>query len=97
MSTAEPAVQHDPAQHRFFVRLPDGSDAILAYEPIGGDVLDLQHTIVPTASQGQGVGESLVRAAVTHARRERQRIVPTCHFVQAWLERHPEERELIAA
>ena len=41
--------------------------------------------------------EELGRAAVTHARRERQRIVPTSHFVQAWLERHPEERELIAA
>ena len=97
MSTAEPAVQHDPAQQRFVVRLPDGSDAVLAYEPVGRDVLDLRHTLVPTASQGQGVGESLVRAALAHARREHKRIVPTCHFVQSWLDRHPEDRELVAA
>ena len=94
--SAKSAVQHDPSQQRFFVSFPGGSDAVLAYAPIGADVLDLRHTIVPPEEQGRGVGESLVRAALAHARRERLRVVPTCHFVQAYLDAHPEEQELVS-
>ena len=88
-------VRHDPQAHRFVADTPEGQ-AVLEYAHAGPDVLDLRHTLVPEAARGNGVGESLVRAAFDHARREGQHLIPSCPFVHAWLEEHPEERDLRA-
>lgn len=84
-------VQHDPQHARFYVPLDDG-DAELIYASFSDDILDLQHTEVPPSGQGHGVGDALVRAALTYAREQGMRVVATCPYVQAWLRRHPEER-----
>ncbi len=84
-------VRHDPGGSRFFLPLPDG-DAELFYAPFGDDVLDLQHTEVPPSGQGRGIGDALVRAALTYAREQGMRVMATCPYVQAWLRKHPKER-----
>ena len=84
-------VEHDPDKSRFFVRLPDG-EAELFYQPFSDDVLDLQHTEIPASGRGQGVGDALVRAALTYARERGMRVIATCPYVQLWLRRHPAER-----
>jgi predicted GNAT family acetyltransferase len=88
-------VEHDEGRQRFFSRLKEG-EAYLSYEEDGEGTLDLQHTVVPEPARGRGVGESLVRAALDHAREQGVRIVPSCPFVAAYLAEHPEERELVA-
>ena len=88
-------VEHDAGARRFVAHLAEG-DAYLAYEPRGHDTLDLQHTVVPEEARGRGVGESLVRAAIDHARRHNARIIPSCPFVDAYLADHPDARDLIA-
>jgi hypothetical protein len=40
------------------------------------------------------VASALVRAAVDHARANGLKLVPTCPYVAAWLERHPGERDV---
>lgn len=84
-------VRHDAAQSRFVVDLP-GGPAELIYGEFGEDVLDLQHTEVPPAGRGQGVGDALVRAALAYAGARGARVMATCPYVQAWLRRHPDER-----
>ena len=91
--SAAPAVSHDAAQHRFTARTDDG-EAVLAYADAGDGVLDLQHTIVPPEARGGGVGSALVRAAVAYARGHDLKLVPTCPYVAAWLERHPREADV---
>ena len=93
MTDATPTVRHDPQSHRFVADTADG-EAVLEYVHAGPDVLDLQHTFVPEAARGDGVGEALVRAAFAHARREGQPGIPSCPFVHAWLEAQPEERDI---
>jgi len=88
-------IQHDAAAHRFVAPLREG-EGYLAYADEGGGTLDLQHTIVPEAARGQGVGESLVRAAFDYARENDLRVIPSCPFVQKWLADHPAERDLVA-
>jgi predicted GNAT family acetyltransferase len=88
-------VEHDEGRRRFYSRLHEG-EAYLTYEEDGDGTLDLQHTVVPEAARGRGVGESLVRAALSHARERGVRIVPSCPFVAAYLTEHPDERELVA-
>ena len=88
-------VEHDEAQQRFISRLREGV-AYLSYERGGDGTLDLQHTVVPEPARGRGVGQSLVRAALDHAREQRARIVPSCPFVAAYLDEHPDEQALVA-
>ena len=86
-----PAVRHEPERSRFVVDLPDG-EAELLYGEFAEGVLDLQHTEVPPAGRGKGVGGALIRAALGYARARGARVMATCPYVQAWLRRHPDER-----
>ena len=86
-----PAVRHEPARSRFVVDLPEGQ-AELHYGQFADDVIDLQHTEVPAAGRGRGVGDALVRAALAHARERGSRVRATGPYVQSWLRRHPDER-----
>ena len=84
-------VEHDEPKRRFYVILPEG-EAELVYGEFSEGILDLQHTEVPPAARGEGVGDVLVRAALAFARERGQRVVATCPYVQRWLKAHPEER-----
>jgi predicted GNAT family acetyltransferase len=95
MPETTPAVTHEPHAHRFVADTDDGP-AVLTYEHVGPDVLDLQHTLVPEDARGEGVGEALVQAAFEYARTEGLHLIPTCPFVRAWVEKHPEARAQLA-
>src|SRR5258706_13232290 len=88
-------VEHVPARHRFFVRLPEGQGE-LVYRRLHGTDLELLHTGVDAALRGRGVGGALAQAAFDFARAEGLRVLPTCPYVQRWLERHPAEADLVA-
>lgn len=88
-------VRHLPDEKRFTADV-GGGEAVLGYDDSRQGVIDLQHTVVPDEAQGQGVGGRLVEAAVRHARAKGLRIVPTCPFVQHWMQEHPEHAELVA-
>jgi uncharacterized protein len=90
-----PAVSHDPARGRFEI-LTGAGTALLAYER-RGDVLEMIHTEVPDASEGQGYGAKLARAALDYARDEGAKVIPSCPFVAAYIERHPAYADLVAA
>ena len=87
-------IEHDADHHRFVDRL-DAGDAYISYVTTPDGALDLQHTVVPEVARGQGVGESLVRAAMDHAREQGVQVIPSCPFVQSWLDEHPEARDLV--
>lgn len=72
-----------------------GSVAIAAYDR-EGDVLAFTHTEVPAELEGRGIASRLIRGALADVRRRGLRIVPACSFVAAYVERHPEERDLVA-
>ena len=87
------AVSHDPARGRFEIRT-DAGTALLAYER-QGDVLEMTHTEVPDAAEGQGYGASLAEAALDFARREGMQVIPSCPFVAAYIERHRGYADLV--
>ena len=85
----ETGVEHRESGKRFTARTGSGI-AYISYERPDEQTIDLQHTVVPEADRGQGVGASLVEAAFSHAQENGLRVIPTCPFVKAWLEKHPE-------
>lgn len=81
-------ITHDERGERFVADLGPDGEAELAYARVGGDVLDLQHTLVPPEARGEGVADALVHAAVAHARATGARLIATCRYVAAWKARH---------
>jgi len=88
-------IENDSAQSRFVARLPEGEGELI-YKRLGR-TLELVHTEVAPALRGRGVGEALAQGAIEHARAEGLRIVATCPYVQHWLAKHPEHRDLVVA
>ena len=87
-------VEHLEREHRFIVRVGD-DEAELGYSRPGPRLIDIQHTFVPSAARGQGVGEALAAAAFDFAREQNLRVIPSCPFVRGWLESHPVEAALV--
>jgi predicted GNAT family acetyltransferase len=89
-------VEHEAERQRFVVRFAEG-EGELVYRRTAAGALDLVHTGVEPRLRRRGIGESLIRAALTFARTHGLRVIPTCPFVARWLDKHPEERDLIAS
>lgn len=89
-------VRHEPERRRFVAHSPEG-DGELLYRIGASGALDVYHTGVDPQLRRRGIGEALVRAALSYARANRLPVIPTCPFVARWLEKHPEERDLVVA
>ena len=87
-------VTNNPAAGRFEAPTEHGV-AHLRYVA-RGDVLDLVHTEVPQAAEGQGIGAALAKAALDHAREEGMKVIPSCPFVRTYIKRHGEYADLVA-
>lgn len=87
-------IQHDSQARRFLAPLQSG-DAFVAYTEPDESTLDLQHTVVPPEAAGRGIGSALVEHVFVYVRERGKKIIPSCPFVRAWLERHPQYREQI--
>jgi uncharacterized protein len=88
------AVSHDRATRRFEVRTSAGV-GILTYVERGSE-LDIMHTEVPAAAEGQGYAAALATAALDFARSEGKSVIPSCPYVAAYIARHPGYGDLVS-
>ncbi len=91
---AETAVVHNPAAGQFEVRLGDAL-AVCAYRRQGA-VLEIDHTEVPAALGGRGLAGLLVAATLSWARSQGLKVLPTCSYASAYMQRRPETQDLLA-
>jgi predicted GNAT family acetyltransferase len=89
---SDATVTKNSAENRFEV-VTDTGVAFLTYRE-NPNHITLIHTEVPAARGGQGLGGALAHAAFEYAREAGLRVIPHCHFVQAYLTRHPEYKDL---
>jgi predicted GNAT family acetyltransferase len=62
----------------------------MTYSRAGATTIIIDHTGVPDALRGRGLGQMLVERGVQDARREGRKIIPLCPYAKAQIERHPE-------
>jgi predicted GNAT family acetyltransferase len=86
--------KEDDSKGRYVASL-DGHEAELTYSRLGETRIIIDHTGVPSALRGRGVGEALVQRAVDDARADGRLIVPLCPFAKAQIARHPEWRDVL--
>jgi predicted GNAT family acetyltransferase len=84
----------NPSAHRFELETEQGT-AIVTYR-LAGDVITLDHTEVPKAMEGRGVGSQLARGVFDDIRARGLKAKALCPFLRTWLERHPEYADLAA-
>ncbi|MGE0255753.1 MAG: GNAT family N-acetyltransferase [Alphaproteobacteria bacterium] len=94
--TAEPHIAREegPTKGRYVARL-DGAEAEMTYSRAGAATIIIDHTGVPDALRGRGVGDALVLRAVEDARAEGRAIIPLCPFAKSRFARHPEWADVL--
>jgi len=85
-------VRHTGEQ--FLIRLAKGKYAHLEYH-ISADALYIDSTFVPEEYRGRGLADTLMKAAIEHAKDNKLKIVPVCSYAELFFERHPEYQNLL--
>ena len=89
------AVTHNPAASRFEAFVEGG--LCRADYRMAGDVMQLVHSEVPRHLENRGLAAQVVRAALDYARLNGLKVVPVCGYVRAYMRRHKDSHDLLAA
>ncbi|KQV83761.1 GNAT family N-acetyltransferase [Rhizobium sp. Root1220] len=73
----------------------DGHVAEMTYSRASPKLVIIDHTGVPDALRGKGVGQALAQHAVDEARNGGWKIFPLCPFFKAQSLRHEEWRDVV--
>lgn len=97
MNNDQPSIEREDneTKGRYVVRGMDGAEAEMTFTKVGEQQLIIDHTEVPDAFRGQGVGARLVARAVEDARAAGKTIIPLCPFAAAQFRRHPEWADVL--
>ena len=87
-------VRDNPALSRFELDV-NGVTAVANYQLKGG-VMTITHTEVPPQARHGRIASQLIAGALQVARARGLKIVPRCSFVKAYVDEHPEVRDLLA-
>ena len=87
-------ILHDIQKQKFYV-VVDGLESHLEYVKME-NVLNLIHTYVPDALRGKGIAGEVLKAALTYAEENELKIIPSCSYVAAYIQRHKEYKNLVA-
>jgi predicted GNAT family acetyltransferase len=83
--------EDQPTRGRYVARMAGSeAEAELTFSRTSPTLIIADHTGVPDAFRGRGVGRALVERMVADARAEGFKIVPLCPYVNAERKRHPE-------
>lgn len=88
-------LQDAGSKGRYVFRSPAGDEAEMTFSKAGDHLVIIDHTEVPDAFRGQGVGVRLVTRAVEDARAAGKKIIPLCPFANAQFRRHPEWADVL--
>jgi hypothetical protein len=88
-----PSVRNNKDKNRF--ELDVGSDIAFANYRLTPSAVIITHTETPPALRGRGIASELVKGALELIRRDGNKVIAGCGFVVDYLERHPEDADLV--
>lgn len=97
MSAAQDVVVTDSPEHRRWEARVDGALAGVAVYRRDGGVITFVHTEVEPTFEGRGIGGALARTSLDAARAQGLRVVASCPFYEAWIDKHPAYQDLLVA
>ncbi|HET6819919.1 MAG TPA: GNAT family N-acetyltransferase [Candidatus Limnocylindria bacterium] len=97
MSTSQdPRLERNEEKSRYELWLDDKLAGTLKTRPAAdAHATVLVATRVDPAFEGRGYGSRLVARALSDARASGTKVIVECEFAQGYLQRHPEEQDLV--
>lgn len=89
-------IQLDQKRNQFTAQV-DGKECTLHFYPIHASLLDYYSTYVPPELRGRGYAGEIVEYALRHAKANGLKIIPSCSYVRAYIDRHPEWRDIVGS
>ena len=89
-------VVEDPAEHRFELPLEGGDIAAAYYRIDENGNLVLNHTEVPSAYGGRGIGTELAKGTFDLIRASGRKAVLRCSLMQHFYAKHPDYGDIVA-
>jgi predicted GNAT family acetyltransferase len=89
-------VTDNPSELRYELHVAGEPAGTIRYRVLPG-ARALVHTEVEPRFEGHGLGTRLIAGALADLRQQGLGVVPVCPFVRTYLERHPEDRDLVVA
>ncbi|SOE16263.1 hypothetical protein SAMN05877838_1124 [Hoeflea halophila] len=87
--------EQDGATGGRYVASLDGFEAEMTYSRASPQLVIIDHTGVPDALRGKGVGQALALHAVAAARAGGWKIIPLCPFFKAQAQRHADWSDVV--
>jgi len=87
--------ENGPTGGRYIARLEE-AEAEMTFSRASPTLVIIDHTGVPDALRGKGVGQALALHAVEAARAGGWKIIPLCPFFKAQAQRNPDWRDVIS-
>ncbi|HUX61849.1 MAG TPA: GNAT family N-acetyltransferase [Ignavibacteriaceae bacterium] len=87
-------IKHDKNNQRFF-SIVDGRESYLQYLKIDNSTLDYYKTYVPNELRGKGIAGKIVESALNYALQNNLIIIPSCSYVDTFIERHPDYNKIV--
>lgn len=88
------AVADHPDRDRYEAMVGDQVAGYAEYERSDGRIT-FTHTVVDPAFEGQGVGSALARGALDDVRSHGEKLVPRCHVIAGYIDKHPADADLV--
>jgi len=89
-----PEFRDDQMAGRLEMRVGGRRAGYVAYRRRPGAIA-FAHTEIEPEFEGMGLGGTLVREALSRARSEGLAVLPFCPFVRSYIERHPDQLDLV--
>jgi predicted GNAT family acetyltransferase len=89
-----PRIVENTDEKRYELWVGDARAGVIEYDTQPG-VVALIHTEVDPGFEGRGLATKLIADAIEDIRAQGLKLVPVCPFVRAYLQRHPEDRDLV--
>ncbi|WP_296111173.1 GNAT family N-acetyltransferase [uncultured Corynebacterium sp.] len=89
------SIVHDQEQSRFVIYVDDQEAGFAEYVQ-EGNVRDFNHTVVDPEFRGQGLSKPLISEALLETKEAGLKIKASCSAVEAFAEKNPEFKELLA-
>ncbi|WP_262049191.1 GNAT family N-acetyltransferase [Bradyrhizobium sp. Bra78] len=88
------SVRDNKDRSRF--ELDVGNEIAFANYRLTPSAVIITHTETPRALRGRGIASELVKGALDLIRCDGNKVIPGCGFVVDYLDRHPEDADLLA-
>lgn len=90
----EEKVIHDKDKFQFIISIDD-KEAYVDYY-IEKQKMNLYHTYTHPDLRGKGLAAQVVKAALKFAKKNNLKVIPACSYVQSFIAKNDEYKELVA-